>query len=76
MLWPLEGKKYLDLTYIQFYHKFLFSNDYFRILKCCIGVDVHVEFFFKYIPHFNLNHTPISDDCLYLPVTMETVANK
>ena len=35
-----------------------------------------LNFFFKYIRHFNLNHTPISDNCLYLPVTMETVANK
>ena len=67
----------LDLTYFQ--HKFLFSYDYFRILKLCgIEIGVHVKIcFIKYTCYFDISliYTPISDIYLFVHVAIATVAN-
>ena len=78
----VKSQNGLDLTFFNFYtmYKFLFSYDYFRILKLCdIEIDVDVEkniYNLKFIIFiFSLNYTPISDICLYLHVTVETEGN-
>ena len=67
----LKSQNDLDLIYFQFSHKFLFSYNYFRILKLCgIEIDEHVVIFcFKYICYFNFspNYIPIFVSIYMLP---------
>ena len=40
----LKSQSHFDLIYFQILHKFLFSYDYFRILKlCAIEIGAHLE---------------------------------